>query len=165
MHRLGGGWPCVRGYGETTLDNRENSIPDRSVSMATLTGIPFTPITTMRGDVAAPAVITAGAFAYNRVALGLLTETLPLQRSNTMRLPRFSIASILAVIAIFAVALAALRSPSYLWANVTFSLALCALVVADHQRHLRPRSRPCLLARLFAVRRNLLRDLLDARSP
>jgi hypothetical protein len=47
-----------------------------------------------------------------------------------MRLPRFSIASILAVIAIFAVALAALRSPSYLWANVTFSLALGALVVA-----------------------------------
>ena len=28
--------------------------------MATLTGIPFTPITTMRGDVAAPAVIRAG---------------------------------------------------------------------------------------------------------
>jgi hypothetical protein len=47
-----------------------------------------------------------------------------------MRLPRFSIASILADIAIFAVALAALRSPSYLWANVTFSLALGALVVA-----------------------------------
>jgi hypothetical protein len=50
--------------------------------------------------------------------------------SETMRLPRFSIASISAVIAIFAVALAALRSPSYLWANVTFSLALGALVVA-----------------------------------
>jgi hypothetical protein len=47
-----------------------------------------------------------------------------------MRLPRFSIASILAVIAIFAVALAVLRSPSYLWANVTFSLALGALFVA-----------------------------------
>ena len=47
-----------------------------------------------------------------------------------MRLPRFSIASVLAVIGIFAVALAALRSPSYLWANVTFSLALGALVVA-----------------------------------
>ena len=47
-----------------------------------------------------------------------------------MRLPRFSIASVLAVIAIFAVALAALRSPSYLWANVTFSLSLGALVVA-----------------------------------
>ena len=46
-----------------------------------------------------------------------------------MRLPRFSIASILAVIAIFAIALAALRSPSYLWANVTFSLALGAIVV------------------------------------
>ncbi len=46
-----------------------------------------------------------------------------------MRLPRFSIASALAVIAILAVALAALRSPSYLWANVTFSLALGALVV------------------------------------
>jgi hypothetical protein len=47
-----------------------------------------------------------------------------------MRLPRFSIASVLAVTAILAVALAALRSPSYLWANVTFSLALGALVVA-----------------------------------
>ena len=46
-----------------------------------------------------------------------------------MRLPRFSISSVLAVIAILAVALAALRSPSYLWANVTFSLALGALVV------------------------------------
>lgn len=47
-----------------------------------------------------------------------------------MRLPRFSIAEVLALIAILAVALAALRSPSYLWANVTFSLALVALVVA-----------------------------------
>jgi hypothetical protein len=47
-----------------------------------------------------------------------------------MRLPRFSIANLLALIAILAVALAALRSPSYLWANVTFSLALCAVVVA-----------------------------------
>ena len=46
-----------------------------------------------------------------------------------MRLPRFTIASVLAVIAILAVALAALRSPSYLWVNVTFSLALGALVV------------------------------------
>ncbi len=47
-----------------------------------------------------------------------------------MRLPRFSIANLLALIAILAVALAALRSPSYLWANVTFSLALGAVVVA-----------------------------------
>jgi hypothetical protein len=47
-----------------------------------------------------------------------------------MKLPRFSIASVLVVIAIFAVALAALRSPSYLWANVTSSLAMIALVVA-----------------------------------
>jgi hypothetical protein len=47
-----------------------------------------------------------------------------------MRLPRFSISSILAVIAIFAIALAALRSPSYLWANVVFSLSLAALFVA-----------------------------------
>jgi hypothetical protein len=41
-----------------------------------------------------------------------------------MNLPRYSIASILAVISIIAVALAALRSPSYLWANVTTSLVL-----------------------------------------
>jgi hypothetical protein len=47
-----------------------------------------------------------------------------------MRLPRFSIANVLAVIAIIAVALAALRSPSYLWANATFSFVLGALVVA-----------------------------------
>jgi hypothetical protein len=47
-----------------------------------------------------------------------------------MRLPRFSIASVLAVIAILAVALAALRNPSYLWANATFSFVLGALVVA-----------------------------------
>jgi hypothetical protein len=47
-----------------------------------------------------------------------------------MKLPRFSIGSILAVIAILAVALAALRTPSYFWANVTSSLALAAIVVA-----------------------------------
>ena len=47
-----------------------------------------------------------------------------------MRLPRFSIANLLALIAILAVALAALRSPSYLWANVTFSFALGAVVLA-----------------------------------
>ncbi len=47
-----------------------------------------------------------------------------------MRLPRFSIASGLTLIAILAVALAALRNPSYLWANVTYSLALGAVVVA-----------------------------------
>jgi hypothetical protein len=47
-----------------------------------------------------------------------------------MRLPRFSIANGLAIIAILAVALAALRTPSYLWANVTYSLALGAVVVA-----------------------------------
>jgi hypothetical protein len=40
-----------------------------------------------------------------------------------MPLPRFSIASLLAVIAILGVALAALRNPSHLWANVTFSVA------------------------------------------
>ena len=47
-----------------------------------------------------------------------------------MRLPRFSIANGLVVIAILAVALAALGTPSYLWANVTYSLALGAVVVA-----------------------------------
>jgi hypothetical protein len=47
-----------------------------------------------------------------------------------MKLPRFSIASILAVIAFVAVALAALRTPSNLWANVTSSLAMAALVGA-----------------------------------
>jgi hypothetical protein len=47
-----------------------------------------------------------------------------------MRLPRFKIGDGLALIAILAVALAALRTPSYLWANVTYSLALGAVVVA-----------------------------------
>src|SRR5271165_4104232 len=47
-----------------------------------------------------------------------------------MRLPRYSIANLLALIAILAVALAALRRPSYLWANVTFSCALAAVVAA-----------------------------------
>ena len=47
-----------------------------------------------------------------------------------MKLPRYSIASILAVIALVAVALAALRTPSYLWANITSSLALIALFAA-----------------------------------
>ncbi len=64
-----------------------------------------------------------------RASEGLWTESLPRNRSQAMRLPRFSISSILALIAIVAVALAALRSPSYLWANVTFSLALGAFVV------------------------------------
>jgi len=43
---------------------------------------------------------------------------------------RFSIAGLLAVIGTLGVAFAALRSPSYLWANVTFSAALAALVLA-----------------------------------
>ena len=47
-----------------------------------------------------------------------------------MRRPRFSIASVLAVISILGVALAAFRDPSYLWANVTFSVAFAALVLA-----------------------------------
>jgi hypothetical protein len=47
-----------------------------------------------------------------------------------MQRPRFSIASLLVVIGILGVALAALRNPSYLWANVTFSLAFASLVVA-----------------------------------
>jgi hypothetical protein len=50
--------------------------------------------------------------------------------SDDIRLPRFSIANGLALIAILAVALAALRTPSYLWANVTYSLALGAIIVA-----------------------------------
>ncbi len=44
-----------------------------------------------------------------------------------MRAPRFSIGTLLAMIAILGVALAALRSPSYLWANVTFTVALLAV--------------------------------------
>ena len=47
-----------------------------------------------------------------------------------MRRPHFTIASLLAVIGVLGIALAALRNPSYLWANVTFSLALAALVLA-----------------------------------
>jgi hypothetical protein len=70
------------------------------------------------------------AFAGNRHALRWRTLSLPAHWSEIMRLPRFSIANALALIAILAVALAALRNPSYLWANITFSLALGALVVA-----------------------------------
>jgi hypothetical protein len=44
--------------------------------------------------------------------------------------PRFSIASLLAVIGALAVTLAAFRSPSYLWANVLFSAAFAVLVLA-----------------------------------
>ena len=47
-----------------------------------------------------------------------------------MRRPHFSIASLLAVIGILGVALAALVNPSYLWANVTFSMAFAAIVLA-----------------------------------
>ena len=57
-------------------------------------------------------------------------RSLPTKWSENMRLPRFSIANGLVVIAILAVALAALRTPSYLWANVTYSIALGAVVVA-----------------------------------
>jgi hypothetical protein len=45
-------------------------------------------------------------------------------------MPRFSIAGVLVFIAICAIALAALSSPSNLWANVTFSLALGSFGVA-----------------------------------
>jgi hypothetical protein len=47
-----------------------------------------------------------------------------------MRRARYSIANLLAVIGVLAVAMAALRNPSYLWANVTFSLAFTCLAVA-----------------------------------
>ena len=44
--------------------------------------------------------------------------------------PRISIALMLVLIVAFAVALAALRSPSNLWANVLVTLTLAALVVS-----------------------------------
>jgi hypothetical protein len=47
-----------------------------------------------------------------------------------MRHARYSIANLLAVIGILGVAMAALRNPSYLWANLTFSVSLAALAVA-----------------------------------
>jgi hypothetical protein len=47
-----------------------------------------------------------------------------------VRATRFSIGNLLAVIAILGVALAAMRNPSYLWANATFTVALAAIVAA-----------------------------------
>jgi drug/metabolite transporter (DMT)-like permease len=47
-----------------------------------------------------------------------------------MRATRFSIGSLLAVIGILGVALAALRNPSYLWATAAFTAALAAVVAA-----------------------------------
>jgi len=47
-----------------------------------------------------------------------------------MRRPHFSIASLLVVIGVLGIALAAFRNPSYLWANVTFSVAFAAIVLA-----------------------------------
>jgi hypothetical protein len=47
-----------------------------------------------------------------------------------MRRLHFSIANLLAVIGIIGIAMAALRNPSYLWANVTFSIAFGSLVAA-----------------------------------
>jgi hypothetical protein len=47
-----------------------------------------------------------------------------------MRRPRSSIGSALRIIGILGVALAAFRDPSYLWANITFSTAFAALVLA-----------------------------------
>jgi hypothetical protein len=40
-----------------------------------------------------------------------------------MRMPIFSIGRLLAVIGVLGIAFAALRSPSYLWANATFTAA------------------------------------------
>jgi hypothetical protein len=47
-----------------------------------------------------------------------------------MRRPRFSIASMLVVIGILGVALAAHRSPSHLWANAVYTFAFGTLLVA-----------------------------------
>ena len=47
-----------------------------------------------------------------------------------MRRPRFSIASMLVVIGILGVALAAHRSPSHLWANAVYTVAFGTLLVA-----------------------------------
>jgi hypothetical protein len=47
-----------------------------------------------------------------------------------MERPRFSIASLLVVIGVIGIALAALRNPSYMWANVTFSVAFAAILMA-----------------------------------
>jgi hypothetical protein len=47
-----------------------------------------------------------------------------------MRGPRFSIGTLLSVIAILGVAMAALRNPSYLWAALTFTTALLAVIAA-----------------------------------
>ena len=47
-----------------------------------------------------------------------------------MRRPRFPIAGVLTIIGILGVALAAFRDPSYLRANITFSVAFAALVLA-----------------------------------
>ncbi len=44
--------------------------------------------------------------------------------------PRFSIGTLLAVIAILGVAMAVLRNPSYLWAALTFTTALLAVIAA-----------------------------------
>src|SRR5262249_47811250 len=58
------------------------------------------------------------------------SRSIPLTGSQSLRRPRFSIASLLVVIGILGVALAALRNPSYLWANVTFTMAFASLVLA-----------------------------------
>ena len=44
--------------------------------------------------------------------------------------PHFSIASLFVVIGILSIALAAFRQPSYMWANVTFTVAFAAMVLA-----------------------------------
>jgi hypothetical protein len=47
-----------------------------------------------------------------------------------MERPRFSIASLLVVIGVLGIALAAFRNPSYMWANVTFTVDFAAIVLA-----------------------------------
>src|SRR5271155_629244 len=54
----------------------------------------------------------------------------PFERRPRMRATRFSIGSLLMVIGILGVALAALRNPSYLWANAAFTAALVAVAAA-----------------------------------
>ena len=68
--------------------------------------------------------------SHSRVARARRPRITPAQRVGTMRRYSFSIRGLMAFIVILGVALLALRTPSRIWANACFSLALGGVTLA-----------------------------------
>ena len=75
-----------------------------------------------------------------------------------MRAPRFSIRSLLATIAIAGVGLAMLRSPSPVWANASYTVAIMAIVAGASSAILRRDSRRAYWVRIHVVRCHIPHD-------